>query len=380
MTFSTELKVFENITVAPFSELLDNPRGLAFHRGGPIYPAWDSQLEARYCRGGKPADEIPSVPSQYQELDVTLLWCGPVTLHYGHMISDFLMRLPYYLNEFSDSKKICFAVHPRTGIKTVWDLPQWLRDIFQWFQIPLSNVFIVSEAIRVKKLLVAPQAEQVGIPTKNVDYFNVLERYVRLNLNTYCEQAGKYYISRAAMNHGKIAGEAYLEDIFSSLGFKVLRPESVSVLEQLRIYSQAEELVFSEGSALHTLQLLGWIKARVTILNRRTNTKLAVNFLKERIKSLEYLNIGTLVFGLNVAGQDCPETGITIPDFGSLRNELTRLFSKQVVIDDCLAKTLVERDVGRWFEAEKSSPRGSVAGSLEKITKELEEVNIKVSD
>lgn len=378
MTFSTELKEFQNIIVVPFSELLDNPRGMSFHRGGPIFPTWESQLEVRYCRGGKPSDEAPVAPNKYQELAADLLWCGPVTLHYGHMISDFLMRLPYYLNELGHNKKLCFAVHPRTGIKTVWDLPQWLRDIFQWFKISLSNVVIVSEAIKVKKLFVAPQAEQAGILTNSVGYFNVLERFVSLNLNTYCKQGGKYYVSRAAMKHGKIAGEAYLEEIFSSLGFKVLRPESISVLEQLRIYSQAEELVFSEGSALHTLQLLGRIKARVTILNRRTGTKLAVNFLKERIKSLEYLDIGTLVFGLNVAGKDCPETGITIPDWDLLRYGVSRLFNSQILIDKCLAKIFVEKDVKKWLQAEKSSPRGNVAGSLEKINKTLLEVNIEV--
>ncbi|QDG39808.1 glycosyltransferase family 61 protein [Alteromonas mediterranea] len=380
MTFSTELKEFENIIVVPFSELLDNPRGMSFHRGGPIFPAWESQLEVRYCRGGKPSDELPASPSEYRKLDADLLWCGPITLHYGHMISDFLMRLPYYLNEFTEDKKLCFAVHPRTGIKTVWELPQWLRDIFQWFKIPLSNVVIVSEAVKVSKLIVAPQVEQAGVPTNKADYFNVLESFASLNLDTYCKQGGKYYVSRAAMKHGKIAGEAYLEDIFSSLGFKVMRPESISVLEQLRIYSQADELVFSEGSALHTLQLLGRIKARVTILNRRTGTKLAVNFLKERIKSLEYLDIGTLVFGLNVAGKDCPETGITIPDWDLLRDELARLFNSQIFVDKCFAKALVEKDVKKWFEAEKSSQRARVAGSLEKITKGLADVNVDISD
>ena len=103
MTFSTELKEFQNIIVVPFSELLDNPRGMSFHRGGPIFPTWESQLEVRYYRGGKPSDEVPVAPNKYQELAADLLWCGPVTLHYGHMISDFLMRLPYYLNELGDN-------------------------------------------------------------------------------------------------------------------------------------------------------------------------------------------------------------------------------------------------------------------------------------
>ncbi len=57
--------------------------------------------------------------------------------------------------------------------------------------------------------------------------------------------------------------------LFEKNGFKVIYPEKISIKEQLKIYSDAEIIVFTEGSAIHTLQLLGNINAKVIIINRR---------------------------------------------------------------------------------------------------------------
>ena len=73
--------------------------------------------------------------------------------------------------------------------------------------------------------------------------------------------------------NGRIMGESYLETYFKKIGINIVRPETLSIQKQVEIYASAKNLIFSEGSAVHGLQLLGRTMCDVFIIKRKNRTQ-----------------------------------------------------------------------------------------------------------
>ncbi len=367
-------KLFNNIKILPFTELLDNPIGLSFHKGGPVWPEWEREISCRHCRGGIPKDVKPEYDNNtiFETVEEPLYWCGPIVLHFGHQIADFSTRIASY----DISKKeflYCFAVHPRSNIVTVEDTPVYFREILEWFNIPLERVKIISKPILAKSLVCVPQQEQLANVSPHDDYLDKLDMNVAKNLDIK-RKSGIYYISRAGFKTGTIAGEAYLEYILGMHGVKVIRPETISLKEQLRIYYTAKKIIFSEGSAIHTLQLLGRNISQVYIINRRPNTTLAKQLLAKRCEILQYFDCGELVYGLNRIGKPAPEIGLTIPDKNLLLNIFQKIGIKISDWNDTIFENYIKESISLWKEKEEKSLRSNVIGSREMILEKLRSI------
>ena len=68
----------------------------------------------------------------------------------------------------------------------------------------------------------------------------------------------KVYVSRSRLSVGQglIIGEQMIDDYMRAEGYAVLYPEAVSIREQLEAYSNADQLVFADGSAVHLYALV----------------------------------------------------------------------------------------------------------------------------
>jgi len=301
---------FEKIIITPYSELLDGPIGLSMHKGGPIWPEWDKQVEVRHQRRNKLFDVVPEASSKpVVFVRETLFWCGAVTRHFGHQLADFTSRIACYKGM---SGKLCFAVHPRHNINKFEDTPIFFQKIIKLLGYSKDDIYIVSQNIIAEKLICCPQMEQLGGPGPSQDYLSILDA---LNPSLPVElKNGIYYISRAAQSSGVIAGELYIESILGKAGVKVIRPECISLEEQLRIYGSAKLIIFSEGSSMHALQILGRINCDVVVINRRDGGRFEEDVLKPRVKSLKYYSLGEFLYGLNDKGYPVKEAGLIILD------------------------------------------------------------------
>jgi hypothetical protein len=63
----------------------------------------------------------------------------------------------------------------------------------------------------------------------------------------------KVYVSRSKLNgnEGLVLAERILEKSLELEGYTVIHPQELSVNEQLNFYTNAEKLIFSDGSAFH---------------------------------------------------------------------------------------------------------------------------------
>jgi hypothetical protein len=348
------LRSFRDIMVHPTQEM--RPPDGAFFRGGPEWPHFSTQIFARHCRGAlpKPVDSRPlaaraewpyfdprflpdfwphlygdaqpapqdcrggmpgladaHAPASDQVIEAmdAGMWCGPITLHFGHMVADFSMRIARS-SRADAAAPLVFTLPPFRDFAP----PPYFWDIIDHLGVDRRRVLLVRKPTRFRRLSVLPQAERPvgGGPSR---------RHLRLmdaitGSGTASDRnLGHVFVSRGRLAEGRFAGESYIEEALVGAGITVFHPESVDLHAQLRLYRRARTLVFSEGSALHALQLLGHLDADIIVLVRRPRRRIAAASLRPRARSLRYLEaVRGLVHGLSPSGRTIRRSGMTVLD------------------------------------------------------------------
>lgn len=359
------LLAFRDVLVTPYTDLMDIPTGGTYHRGGPRWPEWSTQTAARYCVAGKPLDEEPPEAEPTSTLTGSVAWGSGIIWHFGHQIADFTTRLLPTLEEMPDVR-FAFSSRAREPYRSMDEAPPFFRAVLDWYGIDGDRVDLIAEPTQVERLIVAPQAEQRPGPGPEPWYLDMLDRNMVLRLGEI-ERSGSLYVSRAG-RPAHFAGEAYLESVLEGAGYRVLRPETASLEEQLRAYASAESLVFAEGSAVHGTQLLGRALGDVTVLTRRPGMKLAQAAMSPRARSVRYVDaVRGLVHGRDINGHPARYFGLSILD--------PELLMEALPIGNGWDRTAFDAardaDVGKWLEWEQASPRWAVSGSPELVTETL---------
>jgi hypothetical protein len=311
-------------------------------------------------------DDEPLEAEPVATLAGPLAWGGAITPHFGHQIIDFSTRLLPTLAEIPDAR---FAFSTWSVRETDKASPV-LRSVLEWYGIPDERVDLISEPTLVERLAVARQAEQPLGPGPEPWYLDLLDEHAQSRLGRI-EKSGSLYVSRAGQA-ARFAGEEYLERALQEAGFRALRPETVSLEEQLRAYAGAESIVFAEGSAIHGTQLLGRALGDVRIILRRPQWQgfpATQPLLKPRSRSLGYVDaLRDVVHGLTLAGGRAPGTGLSILDPDRLLEEFPSLGD---VWDREAFEAARDADVVEWLETERVSPRWKVPGSAELVAEKL---------
>lgn len=81
------------------------------------------------------------------------------------------------------------------------------------------------------------------------------------------------YITRSKHIHsGSYIGETYIEKVLAANGFQIIYPENVPVRAMVDLLRNAEVSIFSEGSAVHNLELCGRTGSKIFVIGRRRGT------------------------------------------------------------------------------------------------------------
>ncbi|EAZ93329.1 hypothetical protein CY0110_16077 [Crocosphaera chwakensis CCY0110] len=354
--------------------MLDAHQNGLFHKGGPIWPDWSKQMEARQCNNGIPVDNIPSFPSYKIDsfIEEPLVWCGPIVDHFGHQIADFSTRLLHSKHILPKAKFVFSAKNPYYF--DFFNTPSFFREILNWYNISPNQVKIISQPCIAKELSVAPQSEQLNNLGPSQEYLDLLDCLVEKQLIKKPKQ-GTIYISRAGMNI-RFAGEVYLEQLLRKINVKIIRPETMNLKTQLSEYESSERLIFSEGSAIHGIQLLGRCINEVQVLNRRPKAKIAKNFIDVRADNLTYFDITKgILYKVNDKNNIIYNRGLSILDEDALLDYFSLVFPSLISIwnyEDYLEAR--DHDIMDWIHKEmemRVSNRKFSSSSLSLFQSEL---------
>jgi hypothetical protein len=248
-------------------------------------PAYLQQLRAEPGSDPSLTTRLPSPPDpgQVTELPGTHLYAGPFLKHFGHFVAECSHRLWGYRQYARQIDRVLVLGGPagplRRRARSFEELLPFQQQALAWFGVPPARVSLVDAPTRVEHLVVPEQGAVFGgaIPPSSA-YIDLLtenaERFFAACAPARGDYPERLYVSRAHLLHqGGIAGEGYLERLLEGAGFHVFRPECHSLHEQLGHYRQARIALFSEGSALHGLELLGRLPERpvMAVLGRRAD-------------------------------------------------------------------------------------------------------------
>lgn len=338
-------RCFENILVHPTYALLRPP--LMLFRGGPAWPRFWLQGAIRHCRYkiALPLDQKPRAPSSAVEKQEPVgIWCGPVSEHFGHAITDFGGRLAWS-SQFRPDVPLIFSALP--GGRTP---PPFFFQMMAHFGVKPERIMIVSSPTRYSRLYVFPQAErQCGTPPDPA-YLALLDQIVSVASSP--SDGSRLFVSRAGLPKGRIAGEDYLENTLAKAGFEIFRPELFSLEEQMLRYRKADHLLFSEGSAIHALQLLGSLPAKVTVICRRRGSRIAEQAIRARVRSIDYIDcVDGLIHGARSGGGPQRSSGMSVLDpdicvsgFAKAGIDIEAVWDREAYI------ACRDRDVAEWIK------------------------------
>lgn len=257
-------------------------------QGGPVWPDFDRQTTARFCReAGVPVDVPPTLEPCRFEIEEDAIWGGYIHPHFGHLISEHLTRiLPSILARPDDV--VLFILERDRAADSV---PTFFYDILNWYGVPRERTRIITQPALVRRLSVVPQGEVLWGKSPDASYLDILDALPARN-GISPVPGDIVYVSRSGLvtqGQGSHLGEGYLIQLLQELGVAILDPARLSLCEQLEHYAGAKTLIFAEGSAMHGRQLLGRVKQDLYVLKRRVR-KLARPMLRPRVKSLAYVN------------------------------------------------------------------------------------------
>jgi len=301
------------------------------HGGGPVHASSDIPDWVYQVRDGQVVGRPPATTRAADLLPGSFVWGGWAGDHPGHFMAEHVPRLLFASQEHPGSKWIFI----RRSNPSHAAVPGWFWDILGWFDIEPDQVTFVHDApVTVEELLVYPQAEHVrfaldetregleslaGVP--NTAYLTALnDLFASKGLEPWTNDV--VYLSRAGLP-GHFGGELYLEQELTQQGVLVIRPEQLSISDQLRLYAGAKKLIFAEGSALHFRQLLGYVDQDVLVLQRRPFRPTAIKQLQPRVNALVYKPV---VYGV-VQGPYNPKYHIPQEDKGFPYTDCDRLLS-----------------------------------------------------
>ena len=369
-----EVYHFENVPVTPYQYLL---KVGVVPKGGPIWPDWSNQLEARHCRNLTPIDDCPEHPQRIcYHFNEPAAWCGGIVKHFGHQIADFSTRI-LHTRSAHPKVKLLFSTWEDWGqYKTFNKTPAFFRAILDWYNIGPDDIEIIMEPTLVRELMVAPQAEQLYNYGPSSEYLDLIDEHVEQRLRRKPKQRA-IFVSRAGTSV-HFAGEAYIENLMQEAGIKVIRPETMPLEEQLAEYEASEQLIFTEGSALHSLQLLGRAIDHIHVLVRRPGCRIAENLLNVRAKSLSYIEVAQgVVCALYPNGDPQHGTGIPIYNEDAIINYLRSI--DQALSDrwnQSLYLELRDNDILAWLEWIATKQRTKITPSKEAIITSLRKLDL----
>lgn len=310
----------DGVVLAPYTVRRD-----IFYGGftGPDFPF------GRIRRDGDPID----VPQAVDEADVTeflpgrSLYAGFLYDHFGHVTTESIHRLWAFdpsLHDHVVFVAMCFDRRPE--MLTSVRIPGYLRDILGLFGVPVERCTIVRRPTRIAELDIPEPGSRLKVGA--ADWYRDILREVSKPILAAEESAptprrlflGRHHI----LWKGTLLGERYFADVLAEFGFESLRPETRSIADQCRAMARAEMVVFVEGSAIYSTELLAEMPGRFAMIPRRNVSSFYTPHLGQRCRFAVAGNVRAIHRCKDRNGSSIPSSPVVTHAPQSIHDDLAR--------------------------------------------------------
>jgi hypothetical protein len=184
-----------------------------------------------------------------QELDEEVVYLGLLFNHYGRVLLESLARV-WYLDRVDPSVKVVFnEANAAQG-----GLAPWVPEILALFGIPPERILALDAPTRLRRAIVPePLFEQFY--SGHVDMVRPFRDVAARLAGDSAPSDQPLYLSRRRLSSRQrpVIGEAELEEVLRTNGFRIAYPETMSIANQVRMINAHADIVSPLGSAAHSI-------------------------------------------------------------------------------------------------------------------------------
>lgn len=338
---------------------------------------------------------------QAEEVEETSIFGGYLLRHFGHFCHESLARL-WWLGEGASqhlqSQEICRDLQVR-ALDVYFFMPQWLdqgKDLLPYMKQILEGLGLDPERIRVivnpvifRTLLVPAQVWGFDLKPGPLDQVigcdsralmrSMLAAFKRVpSAETSPQPAGpaqarKVYVTRTGLkpSMGRPIGDSWLDEVMREAGYLVYSPEKHSIDHQVRVFSEASELVFVDGSAMYNLWLAKLRpRVRITVILRRQQGRWLCNKVRDLLPvslSIRWRIIDAILAEFITSDYDWQSQNLL--DLGLIAR---LLLGSRPLKSSALAEQALNRDLDMLATQLEPQARARVLRALFRMAQELD--------
>lgn len=250
------------------------------YRGGGVFDAHGellgSSLLVRTIAIAQEADPMPTV-APGKPAEPSSIYGGLLFNHYGHFILESLARAHTFNEQANKGKRIIFQ-SPDCDHEN--DIPEFAKKMFEALRIDLSRIRIMNDGRKFHALT-------VPVPGYFIQKFfsKVQRRFLQSAFVTAGRLAREFeskyagltvYMSRASISGSET--EVEFEGRLAKSNVLVVRPETLSLPEQVALFLYPRNLIGLVGSAFHTMLFVPIVKPKLFFIKRRGNLAINPNY------------------------------------------------------------------------------------------------------
>ena len=239
----TDARIVENGIIYPFEVDTNSFPIQAIHEG--VYDANGSYIDGfaiqrRHSMSSSIASaELHAIAYE----DAAVVYGGYIWNHYGHMLTESLSRMWWFLENPDKRYKYVF---------TSWDNIIDNYEFFNMLGLRESDIVLLKKPMRFKSVIVPECAmdRRKVFKDKAVNIYNFLRDSVKP------AKYEKIYLTRTKFENNFvniIVNEEYFENYYRSLGYEIISPEQLPIKEQISIMAGATKVVCTGGTLHHQI-------------------------------------------------------------------------------------------------------------------------------
>ncbi len=184
------------------------------------------------------------------------IFAGYLFPHFGHFLLESLANL-WYFKKHPETPIIWLGVHNQP------DLNEVAKQFIELYNIE-NPVHILTEQTEIEQLVVPAPGYVI-----HTHYTDEQVKALQVVSAPNPKQGKKVWLSRSKLKEGALLNEATLEETLSRNGWTIFHPQEHSIINQITMLKDAEEIAGIEGSAFHLLMMFPDYKGKVKIFARR---------------------------------------------------------------------------------------------------------------
>lgn len=252
------MKIYKNASIMPFTGTMDAFTGGLFDSDKAFIS--DSIIYRGSC---------PHYCNPVNELNGTYIYGGCLFANFGHFIWESLNRMPVFRK--CREYPILF-ISPNTNIFNTQKL------FFKSIGIK-NEIILINSPMLVSDLIYFPPQASLQPLSMSDEMQNALA------FRNFDKQTDKkIWLSRSRLKYGRIENEPYIEKCALHLGFEIIYPEKLPLLEQIRLIATSRVVAGFSGSQFFSAFFAKKILGKFKIFNRRPRVPATIPFMLDKKK------------------------------------------------------------------------------------------------